>query len=174
MNSTKGDLFMQQPGSPSYGGGPFNGGYQVPYNPYMAQNGVPRQQQQPQPPPNMYPQQGQGQMAPAGSPFQTSPTSNGNGGGGGGGPSSAPEQSYIENILRLNKGKLASVFMTFEGAKENNTKLFKGIIEAAGRDHLILSDPQTGMRYLLPLIYLDYVSFEEEIEYAPQFGGLPR
>ncbi|WP_455663214.1 spore coat protein GerQ [Pradoshia sp.] len=156
---------MQQPGSPSYGGGgPFNGGYQVPYNPYMAQNGAPRQQQQPQPPPNMYPSQGQ--MAPSGSQFQAPPTSNG--------ASSAPqEQSYIENILRLNKGKLASVFMTFEGAKENNTKLFKGIIEAAGRDHLIISDPQTGMRYLLPLVYLDYVSFDEEIEYAPQFGGLP-
>jgi len=158
---------MQQPGSPSYGGGgPFNGGYQVPYNPYMAQNGVPRQQQQPQqPPPSMYPSQGQ--MPPSGSSFQTSPTSNG-------GASSPPQQSYIENILRLNKGKLASVFMTFEGAKENNTKLFKGIIEAAGRDHLILSDPQTGMRYLLPLIYLDYVTFEEEIEYAPEFGGVPR
>ena len=159
---------MQQPGSPSYGGGgPFNGGYQVPYNPYMAQNGAPRQQQQPQqqPPPSMYPSQGQ--MPPSGSSFQTPPTSNG-------GASSPPQQSYIENILRLNKGKLASVFMTFEGAKENNTKLFKGIIEAAGRDHLILSDPQTGMRYLLPLIYLDYASFEEEIEYAPEFGGVPR
>ncbi|MGM9930628.1 spore coat protein GerQ [Pradoshia sp.] len=164
---------MQQPGSPSYGGGgPFNGGYQVPYNPYMAQqNGAPRQQQQP---PSGYPQQGQmpqmSQMPPSGSPFQTSPAPNA------GGSASPPteQQSYIENILRLNKGKLASVFMTFEGAKENNTKLFKGIIEAAGRDHLILSDPQTGMRYLLPLIYLDYVSFDEEIEYAPEFGGLPR
>lgn len=162
---------MQQPGSPSYGGGgPFSGGYQVPYNPYMAQNGVPRQQQQP--PPSMYPSQGQmmqgqGPLAPSGSTLQTSPSS-------GGGATPSQEQSYIENILRLNRGKLASVYMTFEGAKENNTKLFKGIIEAAGRDHLILSDPQTGMRYLLPLIYLDYVTFDEEIEYAPQFGGVPR
>lgn len=156
---------MQQPGSPSYGGGgPFNGGYQVPYNPYMAQQngGVPRQQQ---PPPSGYP----GPLPPSGSTFQTSPTSNG-----GGSTSSAPEQSYIENILRLNRGKLASVYMTFEGAKENNTKLFKGIIEAAGRDHLILSDPQTGSRYLLPLIYLDYVTFDEEIDYTPDFGGIPR
>ncbi len=75
------------------------------------------------------------------------------------------EQSYIENILRLNKGKLATVYMTFENNQQWNAKIFKGIIEAAGRDHLILSDPQTGMRYLLLMVYLDYVTFDEEIEY---------
>jgi spore germination protein Q len=81
------------------------------------------------------------------------------------------EQSYIENILRLNRGKLATVYATFENNTEWNAKIFKGIIEAAGRDHLILSDPQTGMRFLIPMIYLDYVTFEEEIEYEYPFGG---
>lgn len=83
------------------------------------------------------------------------------------------EQSYIENILRLNKGKLATVYMTFENNREWNAKIFKGIIEAAGRDHLILSDPQTGMRYLLPMVYVDYITFDEEIEYDYPFGGGP-
>src|SRR5690606_19379616 len=32
------------------------------------------------------------------------------------------EESYIENILRLNKGKVATVYMTFEGATQ---KVFK-------------------------------------------------
>lgn len=73
------------------------------------------------------------------------------------------QQSYIENILRLNKGKEATVYMTFEG---NNNQTFKGIVEAAGRDHIILSDPQTGMRYLLLMIYLNYVTFDEEINYS--------
>ncbi|MGD6802308.1 spore coat protein GerQ [Rossellomorea vietnamensis] len=81
------------------------------------------------------------------------------------------EESYIENILRLNKGKVATVYMTFENNREWNAKIFKGIIEAAGRDHLILSDPQTGMRYLLPMIYLDYITFDEEIEYEYPFGA---
>jgi spore germination protein Q len=75
------------------------------------------------------------------------------------------EQSYIENILRLNKGKIATVYMTFENNKEWNAKIFKGRVEAAGRDHIILSDPKTGMRYLLLMIYLDYVTFDEELEY---------
>jgi spore germination protein Q len=81
------------------------------------------------------------------------------------------EQSYIENILRLNKGKLATVYMTFENNREWNAKVFKGIIEAAGRDHIILSDPQTGMRYLLLMIYLDYVTFDEELEYEYPYGA---
>lgn len=78
------------------------------------------------------------------------------------------EESYIENILRLNRGKLATVYMTFENNREWNAKIFKGTIEAAGRDHLILSDPQTGMRYLLLMVYLDYVTFDGEINYDIQ------
>ena len=82
------------------------------------------------------------------------------------------EQSYIENILRLNRGKLATVYATFENNSQWNAKTWVGIIEAAGRDHLILSDPETGQRLLLPMVYLDYVTFNEEIEYSPDFGGL--
>jgi spore germination protein Q len=83
------------------------------------------------------------------------------------------EQSYIENILRLNKGKLVTVFATFEGNNQWNAKEFKGIIEAAGRDHVILSDPQTGTRYLIPMVALDYVVFSEEIEYEYPYGSAP-
>ncbi|GIO26806.1 spore coat protein GerQ [Ornithinibacillus bavariensis] len=81
------------------------------------------------------------------------------------------EQSYIENILRLNRGKMATVYMTFENNPEWNAKVFRGVIEAAGRDHLIISDPQTGRRYLLLMVYLDYVTFDEEINYTYPFSG---
>lgn len=81
------------------------------------------------------------------------------------------EQSYIENILRLNEGKQATVYMTFENNAQWNAKVFKGIIEAAGRDHIVLSDPQTGKRYLLLMIYLDYVTFDEEINYSYPYGN---
>lgn len=81
------------------------------------------------------------------------------------------EQSYIENILRLNRGKLATVYMTFDGNREWNAKVFKGIVEAAGRDHLILSDPETGYRYLLPMVFFSYAVFEEELDYYYPFGN---
>ena len=75
------------------------------------------------------------------------------------------EQSYIENILRLNKGKQATVYMTFENNDSWNAKIFKGVIEAAGRDHIILSDMENGKRYILLMVYLDYITFDEEILY---------
>ncbi|MBU5211256.1 spore coat protein GerQ [Bacillus sp. Gen3] len=84
-----------------------------------------------------------------------------------------PEQSYIENILRLNKGKLVTLHATFENNREWNAKIFKGIIEAAGRDHVILSDPQSGERNLIPMVYVDYITFSEEIEYEYPFGAAP-
>lgn len=81
------------------------------------------------------------------------------------------QESYIENILRLNRGKQATVYMTFENNDQWNAQIFKGVIEAAGRDHIVLSDPQTGKRYLLLMIYLDYVTFDEEINYSYPFGS---
>lgn len=75
------------------------------------------------------------------------------------------EQSFIENILRLNLGKTATLYMTYENNREWNAKIFKGRLEAAGRDHIIISDPQTGMRYLLLMVNLDYITFDEQLNY---------
>ena len=80
------------------------------------------------------------------------------------------ESSYIENILRLNLGKVATIYMTFENNSQWNAKIFRGVLEAAGRDHIIISDPQTGMRYLLLMVNLDYVTFDEELNYSYPFG----
>ena len=75
------------------------------------------------------------------------------------------EQSYIENILRLNKGKRVNAYVSFSDSSEWQNKVFSGIVEEAGRDHLIISDPSTGKWYLIRLIYLDYVEFMEKINY---------
>lgn len=79
------------------------------------------------------------------------------------------EQSYIENILRLNKGKKVRVHMTFPDSNEYRDREFVGIIEQAGRDHLILSDPSTGTWNLLLMIYVDFISFDEKINYSEEF-----
>jgi spore germination protein Q len=116
-------------------------------------------------PQQMYPQQ----MAPSGAPTATAPTQ--------AGPSTQPaapstpgllpvEQSYIENILRLNLGKTGTFYMTYENNSQWNAKVFKGRIEAAGRDHIIISDTKTGMRFLLLMVNLDYVTFDEPLNYT--------
>ncbi|XMB29032.1 spore coat protein GerQ [Paenibacillus sp. BR2-3] len=80
------------------------------------------------------------------------------------------EQSYVENILRLNLGKTGTFYMTYENNKEWNAKIFKGVLEAAGRDHIIISDRATGQRILLLMINLDYVTFDEPLTY--QYPGV--
>lgn len=78
------------------------------------------------------------------------------------------EQSYIENILRLNRGKQATIYMSFEGSQWGS-KIFKGELLEAGKDHIVLRDNQTGVTYLLLTIYLSYITFDEEINYEYPF-----
>ena len=80
------------------------------------------------------------------------------------------QQSYIENILRLNKGKKVKAYVSYPDSSAWQNKIYDGIIEEAGRYHLIVSDPKTGLWYLIRLIYLDYVEFDERINYNPIYS----
>lgn len=75
------------------------------------------------------------------------------------------QQSYIENILRLNIGKVATVYMNFEDSQWGS-KIFKGIVLQSGKDHIILKDLQSETRYILLMVYLSYITFDESIEYS--------
>ena len=82
------------------------------------------------------------------------------------------EQSYIENILRLNKGKKAKAYFSFPDSNEWRDKVFEGIIEEAGKDHLVMSDPKTGKWSLILLIYLNFVEFDEKINYSHAYSEI--
>ncbi|WP_435874160.1 spore coat protein GerQ [Paenibacillus vandeheii] len=86
------------------------------------------------------------------------------------------EQSYIENILRLNLGKCGTFYMTYEGNKEWNARIFQGILEAAGRDHIIISDPNNGKRIMLLMVNFDYATFDEPLlyQYPGVIGNYPQ
>lgn len=75
------------------------------------------------------------------------------------------EQSYVENILRLNKGKVASFYMSFPDSNQWRDKIFTGVVEQAARDHVVISDPNTGKWYILLTIYLNFIVFDEKINY---------
>ncbi len=76
------------------------------------------------------------------------------------------EQSYIENILRNNIGKKVRVHASFSDSVEWRDRVFTGYIEHAGRDNLVINDKDNGKNYLILMIYLDFVEFDEEITYA--------
>ncbi|MEJ8547568.1 spore coat protein GerQ [Brevibacillus borstelensis] len=134
---------------------------QMPYNPYVAypytemypSSSYPFQAGQPAQP-------GQQQavpMQPSGSMIPGTPLA----------PGQVVEESYIENILRLNRGKVITVYQTFENNTQWNAKIFRGVLETAGRDHIILSDPESGKRFLLLMVNTDYITADEHLNYIP-------
>lgn len=73
------------------------------------------------------------------------------------------EQSFIENILRLNRGKKINIYMIFPN---NNEQCFQGILEVSGKDHIAISEPSTGKWHILPINYIEYITFDENINYS--------
>ena len=75
------------------------------------------------------------------------------------------EQKYIENIIKSNIGKIAKVYISIPNSTDLHSKVFEGIIEQVGTDHIIISSPTTGEYFLVPIIYLCYIAFNETINY---------
>ena len=80
------------------------------------------------------------------------------------------EQSYIENILRLNKGKKVKAYVSYPDSSAWQNKIYEGIIEEAGKDHLIIYDNANNLWYLIRIIYLNYVEFMEPIIYSHAYS----
>lgn len=57
-------------------------------------------------------------------------------------PTPISEQTYLENILRLNIGKLGTFYFTYTGSEDWRDRIYKGIIEEVGRDHFVVRDPK--------------------------------
>lgn len=86
-------------------------------------------------------------------------------------PATIPrEQSYIENILRLNKGQKIKAYVSYPDSSAWQNKVYEGIIEEAGKDHLIIRDPMNNIWYLIRIIYLNYVEFMEPIAYSHAYS----
>ncbi|MCT1901239.1 spore coat protein GerQ [Oceanobacillus sojae] len=115
------------------------------------------------PNPYYYYPQATGNFYPAYSYRQFPQPSSGNGGG-----QLTNQQSFIENILRLNRGKLGTFYLTFEGQQPTS---FRGYLEEAGRDHILIREEDSERRFLLLMVYLDYVLFDEQINYAYPYGN---
>ena len=80
------------------------------------------------------------------------------------------EQSYIENILRWNKGRKVKAYVSYPDSSAWQNKIYEGIIEEAGKDHLIIYDNANNLWYLIRIIYLNYVEFMEPIIYSHAYS----
>ena len=68
--------------------------------------------------------------------------------------------NYLNNLLKINKGKKIKVFTTLS---ENNE--FNGILEYSGQDFIIISNPNNGNWYVILISYINFICFEEQINY---------
>lgn len=86
---------------------------------------------------------------------------------------SVREESYIENILRLNRGVTGTFYFSFDRAVTEagtNVKRITGVVEQAGRDHVIIQETATGHSFLMPMIYFDFAEYQDGINYIPPGG----
>lgn len=75
----------------------------------------------------------------------------------------------ISSLLNINKGKKVCIYISFKNSDEWKNKTFTGILEEAGKDYLVLSDPKCGDWYILPIKYVDYIKSEENINIKPNY-----
>ncbi len=73
-----------------------------------------------------------------------------------------PFSTTIENILNQSKGKQVIIHITLQN-REN--KDLKGIIEQSNNEYIIISEPPTGTWQLIPMRQINYISFDENINY---------
>lgn len=71
----------------------------------------------------------------------------------------------MESLLKMNRGKVVTVYMTFADSKDFTDKIFKGVVESVGKDHFIVADPKSGKRFILLYDCIDWIEFDDEIKY---------
>ena len=69
------------------------------------------------------------------------------------------------DILINNIGKKVNIFANYLNSNESKNTSHSGIIENNKKDYLIISNPTSGKWYLIPHKYINYIEFEEKINY---------
>ena len=68
------------------------------------------------------------------------------------------DTNYLENLLKINKGKKIKIFTSFN-------KEFEGILEKSGQNYIILSDYNDGKWYILLNDSINFIYSQEQINY---------
>lgn len=71
--------------------------------------------------------------------------------------------SINSNYINPSKGKKVTIYTSFPNTNEQ--KELKGIIELINMENLIISNPTDGKWYLIPKKYINYMIFDEAINY---------
>lgn len=78
---------------------------------------------------------------------------------------SIDEQGNIKNVLKMNEGNKIKAYVSYPNPSSWQSKIYDGILEQSGKDYLIIKDVKDRSWLLIRLNYLDYIEFEERINY---------
>ena len=73
------------------------------------------------------------------------------------------EINNFRNLIKQNINKKVSVNIFY---KENDDYKLSGIIENSGDDYIVISDPSSGKWNLIPMVYINFISFDEKIDFS--------
>lgn len=73
---------------------------------------------------------------------------------------SESKYQYAEAVINSNIGRKASIHMSFPDSIEWRDKIFNGIIEASGKDYILIKDEQ-NKQFLLWNIYINFIEFND-------------
>ncbi len=70
---------------------------------------------------------------------------------------------FSEDILSKNKGKFIKIYMSFSDSVEWCDRIFEGILEAWGRDFILLHDKKNNKHFMVWNLYIDFIEFNEAV-----------
>lgn len=74
-------------------------------------------------------------------------------------PNISCDINYLYNLLKINKGKKIKIYTNIDN------KEFNGILEYSGQDFITISNPNDGNWYILLNSNINFICFEEQINY---------
>ena len=74
--------------------------------------------------------------------------------------------NHMSDLVKNNIGKQVCVYLTFPNSNDFRDFKIEGILEQSGEDYVILSVPSTGKWHLIPSIYIDLITFDENVNYG--------
>ena len=76
------------------------------------------------------------------------------------------EQQYINNILKQNINRKGTFYLSYPSSVDWRDHKVTGVIKTVGNDYVIIYDKKNDVINLLMLMYLNYITFNEDINYA--------
>lgn len=71
---------------------------------------------------------------------------------------------YINELLRLNKGKRVTLYVSYPNSRESQDKVFKGTMITSGDDYIVLKN-ELNQSLIVWLYNVNYFVFDEEISF---------